>query len=117
MSGPCSGALVGRKVTVTGPADAVRTFRAAADAAGLRVGRRGTTVRLVGFHGGPAKGDVVVALDTPYVLGRSRGRTARLAAYGQTPGAMRALVAVLQGTATAPGHLPVPVADVPRTGC
>ena len=117
VSGPCSGPLVGRKVTVTGPPDAVRTFRAAADSAGLRVGRRGTTVRLVGFHDGPARGDVVVALDAPYVLGRSTGRTARLATYGQTPGAMRALVAVLQGTATAPGHLPVPVAGVPRTGC
>ena len=95
----------------------MRTFRSAASAAGLRLGRRGTTVRLLGFQDGPAKGDVVVALDTPYVLGRSRGRTARLATYGQTPGAMQALVAVLLGGATAPGHLPVPVAGVPRTGC
>jgi hypothetical protein len=30
---------------------------------------------------------------------------------------MQALVAVLLGEATAPGHLPVPVAGVPRTGC
>ena len=116
VSGPCSGRLVGRRVHVTGPADAVRTFKAAAAASGLRVARRGTTVRLIGYLGGPANGDVVVALDTPYVLGQSRGRTARLATFGQTPGAMRALVAVLQGEAGAPGHLPVP-ADVPRDGC
>ncbi|MGZ5418216.1 MAG: glycoside hydrolase family 3 protein [Nocardioides sp.] len=117
VSGPCSGRLVGRKVKVTGPADAVRTFTAAAAEAGLRVARRGSTVRLVGFQDGPAEGDVVVALDSPHVLGTSRDRTARLATYGQTRGAMRALVAVLLGRAGAPGHLPVPVAGVPRDGC
>ena len=117
VSGPCSGRLVGRKVKVTGPADAVRAFKAAAAEAGLRVGRRGSTVRLVGFQGKPAEGDVVVALDTPYVLGSSRGRTARLATYGQTPGAMRALAAVLLGRAAAPGRLPVPVPGIPRDGC
>ena len=117
VSGPCSGRLVGRKVKVTGPADAVRTFRSAAADAGLRVARRGSTVRLVGFQDGPARGDVVVALDSPHVLGKSRGRTARLATYGQTRGAMRALVGVLLGRDEAPGHLPVPVAGVPRDGC
>ena len=30
---------------------------------------------------------------------------------------MRALVDVLTGKAKAPGHLPVPVAGVSRTGC
>ena len=75
-----------------------------------------TTVRLVGTSGGPATGDVVVALDRPYVLGAT-GAPVRLATYGRTPGAMRALVAVLLGRAEAPGQLPVPVAGVPRDGC
>ena len=63
------------------------------------------------------RGDVVVAMDTPYVLGRSTARRARLATFGETPGAMSALVAVLLGRSSAPGHLPVAVSGVPRSGC
>ena len=117
VKGSCSARLVGRSVHVTGPSTAVARFRSAASAAGLPTGRRGSTVRLVGYGGAAARGDVVVALDTPYVLGRSRAGTAKIAAYGDTPGAMRALVAVLLGRAEAPGTLPVGVADVPRRGC
>ena len=121
VSGPCSGRLVGRRVKVTGPATAVARFRAAAAAAGLPVVRRkkakATSVRLVGYRGRPVRGDVVVALDTPYVLGPSAAARARLATFGDTPEAMAALVSVLLGRTTAPGHLPVPVAGVPRTGC
>ena len=62
-------------------------------------------------------GGVVVAMDTPYVLGQSTGRKARIATYSDTPASMRALVAVLLGHATAPGHLPVHVTGVPRAGC
>lgn len=116
VSGPCRGRLVDRRVKVTGPAGAVSAFRAAASAAGLRHGRRGTTVRLVGPGGGPARGDVVVALDTPYPLGDSRARV-KLATYGATPGAMSALVDVLLGRAPAPGKLPVHVSGVDREGC
>ena len=116
--GPCSGRLVGKRVRVSGDAAAVAGFRAAARSAGLPVSRRrGTTVRLVPYGGSPTRGDVVVATDTPYVLGRSRAKVAKLATYGETPGAMRALVDVLLGHAKAPGHLPVPVAGVPRRGC
>ena len=57
-----------------------------------------------------------MATDTPYVLGRV-GAPVRLATYGDTPGAMSALVDVLLGRATAPGRLPVRVAGVERTGC
>jgi beta-N-acetylhexosaminidase len=108
----------------------VAGFRAAAATAGLRIysppprkhkkGRptvRPTTVRLVGYPSPSARGDVVVAMDTPYVLGRSTARLAKLATYGETPGAMRALVSVLLGRSTAPGHLPVPVANLSRSGC
>jgi beta-N-acetylhexosaminidase len=118
VSGPCTGPLVGRRVRVSGPDTAVAAFRAAAQDAGLRVTRKkGTTIRLVGRGGDPAKGAIVVALDTPYVLGASTAKVAKLATYGQTPGAMAALVAFLQGRAPAPGHLPVVVAGVARTGC
>jgi beta-N-acetylhexosaminidase len=48
VSGPCSGRLVGPRVHVTGPADAVRAFKAAAAGSGLRVAPRGTTDRLHG---------------------------------------------------------------------
>lgn len=118
VAGACSGRLVGRQVRVTGPASAVARFRSAARAAGLRVARtKGTRVRLVGYDGRAVRGDVVVALDTPYVLGRSRARLAKVATYGDTSGAMHALVAVLLGRAKAPGRLPVEVAGVSRPGC
>ena len=124
VAGPCSGRLVGRAVRVRGPATAVARFDAAARAAGLTVrrtgkkARRATQVVLVGpGQSVPGRPHVVVALDTPYVLGRSHARTAKIATYGDTSGAMRALVAVLLGRATAPGHLPVSVPGVARTGC
>jgi beta-N-acetylhexosaminidase len=121
VSGPCSGRLVGGKVEVTGPASAVARFRVAASAAGLPVVRKrkakGTTVRLVGYPSRPVRGDVVVAMDTPYVLGRSVARRAGLATFGETPEAMSALVSVLLGRSSAPGHLPVRVDGVTRSGC
>jgi beta-N-acetylhexosaminidase len=116
VSGPCSGRLVGDRVKVTGDPAAVATFRTLGQDAGLRFGKKGTTVRLLGHGDGPARGDVVVALADPYVLGASRARV-RLATYGSTPGAVAALLDVLLGNATAPGRLPVPVVGVPRSGC
>ncbi len=116
VSGPCQGRLVGTAVRARGPAEAVAAFDAAAQHAGLATGS-GSTVALIGYHGAARRADVVVSMDTPYVLGDSHGRTARIALYGDTPGAMRALVAVLLGKAPAPGTLPVRVANVPRTGC
>ncbi|MEO5709233.1 MAG: glycoside hydrolase family 3 N-terminal domain-containing protein [Nocardioidaceae bacterium] len=141
VSGACSGRLVGGSVRVTGPSSAVTRFRSAAATAGLRIAPPPskpakptkttkskkkqqpkppvppTTVRLVGYPSPSTSGDVVVAMDTPYVLGRSSARVAKLATFGETPGAMSALVSVLLGRTTAPGHLPVPVAGVTRTGC
>lgn len=118
VDGPCRGRLVGRSVRATGPDGAVRRFEAAARRAGLRVGAAGRShVALVGYARGPATADVVVSLDTPYVLGHSAASSARIAVYGDTPGAMRSLVDVLLGRARAPGTLPVPVPGVPRDGC
>ena len=129
VAGPCSGRLVGRQVRVTGPGPAVARFRAAAAAGGLRVAERPpgkkvtkrlvrpTTVRLVGHGGAAARGDVVVSLDTPYVLGRSTARRAKIATFGESAGAMDALVSVLLGRAGAPGTLPVEVPGLARDGC
>ena len=116
VSGPCRGRLVGPAVRAYGPADAVARFEAVARKAGLRTGS-GTTVGFVGYGGTGTTADVVVTTDTPYALGRSAARVAKIALYGDTRGAMRALVDVLLGRARAPGTLPVPVAGVERRGC
>lgn len=76
---------------------------------------RGTRVDLVGTDYSTPPSSLVVAVDTPYVLGRS-GAEVRIATYGSTIGAMTSLVAFLQGEANAPGRLPVPVRGV-RNGC
>jgi len=113
VSGPCSGRLVGGHVRVTGPADAVTAFRAAATRQGLSVGR-GVRVALVDDR--PATAGVVVALDRPDVLARSHAPV-RLATYGATAGAMDAAGSFLLGLAPAPGTLPVEVRGLPRSGC
>jgi beta-N-acetylhexosaminidase len=114
--GPCRGRLVGRSVRAYGPDAAVARFNRAAEKAGLRTGS-GTSVGLVGYGGSGTAADVVVTMDTPYALGSSTARVAKVAMYGDTQGAMRALVQVLLGKARATGRLPVPVGDVVRRGC
>lgn len=116
VSGPCRGRLVGPSVRAWGAPEAVARFYAAARAAGLRTGS-GTSVALIGYGGSAGAADVVVTTDTPYALGASRARIAKIAMYGETPGAMKALVRLLLGRARAPGHLPVPVPGVDRSGC
>jgi beta-N-acetylhexosaminidase len=76
----------------------------------------GTPVGFTGFHDAPVDGDVAVATDSPWVLGRVEAPT-RIATYGDTPAAMDVLVEVLLGRAPAPGRLPVKVAGVERSGC
>jgi beta-N-acetylhexosaminidase len=76
---------------------------------------RGTRIDLVGAGRSTPPGSYVVAVDTPYVLGRSAAPV-RIATFGDTLGAMTALVRFLQGEASAPGRLPVPVRGV-RRGC
>ena len=114
VAGPCSGRLVGGHVRVSGPADAVAGFRAAAARQGLGFGQ-GTRVVLAS-RGRPARAGVLVALDRPDLLARSAAPV-RVATYGSTPGVMDALVGFLLGTRPAPGTLPVRVPAIPRTGC
>lgn len=113
--GPCKGRLVGDSVQPRGDPTAVRRFEDAARAAGLKTGG-GDSVAFIGPEGGRASADVVVATDTPYPLGASSAPV-RIATYGETPGAMRALVDVLLGKRPAPGRLPVKVDGVTRDGC
>lgn len=116
VAGPCRGALVHGAVQPVGDSDAVAAFTDAADAAGLSVGS-GPIVDFVGYGDGSGSGDIVVTTDTPYALGDSQATTAKIALYGDTPGAMRALVDVLTGKRRAPGRLPVAVGGGSRTGC
>lgn len=76
----------------------------------------GTSVGFTGFRDLPRDGEIAVATDTPYVLGRLSAPV-RIATFGDTPGSMSALVEVLLGRASAPGRLPVEVPGVERRGC
>lgn len=76
----------------------------------------GTGVAFTSYQDPARDAEIAVATDTPYVLG-GLSAPVRLATYGDTPGAMSALVDVLLGRARAPGRLPVPVEGAPRPGC
>ena len=93
-------------------ASALDRFVAAEDA---RLAR-GTNIGFSGYQDAAHDGEIAVATNTPYVLG-TVSAPVRIAAYGDTPGAMSALVDVLLGKAKAPGSLPVQVAGVEKTGC
>ncbi|RIQ22053.1 beta-N-acetylhexosaminidase [Jiangella rhizosphaerae] len=117
VAGACEGPLVEGVVRVVGGEEADRVrFDEAAAAAGLTTDANApTTVRLLGGTE-PGSGDVVVALDRPYALGASDAPV-KIALYGRTPGAFRALAEVLAGTSPARGTLPVAVDGVERPGC
>lgn len=76
----------------------------------------GTTIGFSGFQDAAYDGDIAVATNTPYVLA-TVSAPVKIATFGDTPGAMSALLEVLLGKAKAPGSLPVPVAGVERNGC
>jgi beta-N-acetylhexosaminidase len=116
VAGPCRGPYVGSAVTPVGDPEAVRRFISAAQAAGLRIGG-GRTVALLGYGAQGRAADVVVSLDTPYVLGYSTASVARIALFGSDPGAMRALVSILTGKIAARGRLPVAVPGVDPPSC
>ncbi|QWC86072.1 glycosyl hyrolase family 3 [Nocardioidaceae bacterium] len=139
VAGRCGVRHVGDRVLLTGPADDVARLGSAFRTYGVDVvepppaaprrrgpargdGRPATTppppdatrVAVTGYRGGPVSGDVVVATDSPWALGSSTAPV-KIAAYGDTTGAMRAVVQVLLGR-EAPGSLPVRVTGVDR-GC
>jgi beta-N-acetylhexosaminidase len=115
VAGPCDGRLLGRRVRLAG--DAAGLLRPHVARAGVQVVAKPPpkakkkarkrwaatpVVRVLGYGDPAGPGDVVVALDRPYVLGASRARV-KLATYGSTPGALAAVTNVLLGKA--------------RTGC
>ncbi len=117
VAGACAGPLVDGAVRVVGgeQADRVRFDEAAADAGLTTDAGAPTTVRLLGGTE-PGSGDVMVALDRPYALGSSDAPV-KIALYGRTPEAFRALAEVLAGTSPARGTLPVAVDGVEQQGC
>lgn len=122
LAGPCDGALVPPSVRVSGGTERDRSrFETAARGAGISAGE-GPLVYLIGPGKAPADteaaaADVAVALDAPWALAESTARV-RIALYGRSQGAFEVLAAVLAGTATAPGRLPVPVGPQHAgTGC
>lgn len=110
-------------VSQTRPPRPTPTGRDRADARALDAWRAappstvvdGTPVRL-GTTAGPGAPGVLVATDSPYLLGYADAPV-EVATYGTTPGAMTALLRVLTGEARAPGRLPVAVDGVVRRGC
>ena len=116
VSGPCSGRLVGKAVRLRGPVLLRKALKRDLRGSGLRYGR-GTIVVLVPAGArAPRKAGVVVALDRPGLLARTRARV-RLATFGDGPGSVRALADVLLGRDQAPGRLPVTAPGLRRQGC
>ena len=108
LAGPCGGRIVPASVRVSGGSAQDRArFTAAARQAGVG-GGAGPLVALIGYGGAPATADVAVSLDAPWPLERSVA-PAKIALYGRSQEAFDALLAVLAGTAAAPGKLPVAV--------
>ena len=104
LSGPCSGRWsVRRSRSPVEPADRA-LLAEAADAAGLRTGS-GDVVRLLAGTS-PGSGDVVGGSRHAVRPWREFGDIGRIALYGRTPAAFRALVDVLTGTASGGGTLP-----------
>jgi beta-N-acetylhexosaminidase len=124
LSGPCTGALVPGPVRITtsdGRGQQAAWLAEDLTAAGVGVvNSGGSQVHLVGY--GDGSGDlaggaaVTVAMDTPYVLA-SAASPVRVATYSGTRVAMRALAAVIAGTASAPGRSPVAVNGLPASAC
>lgn len=127
LKGPCTGPLVSApvRVTASGGRDQARTWLEEAlreqgvplDAGGDPSAK---VVHLVGW--GDSRGDlrsgaaVTVAMDTPYIL-REATSPVLVATYSSSQVSMRALAAVIAGTASAPGRLPVAVSGLPASAC
>jgi beta-N-acetylhexosaminidase len=124
LRGPCDAPLVTGPVRVTASAGRDRHSAWLAEAlAGLGlpvVTSGGTQVHLVGaFDTGTdlaPDAAVTVAMDTPFLL-LETGSPTCVATYSSTQASMRALAAVLAGTARAPGRSPVPLPGLRTDGC
>ena len=121
LRGDCSGRLVSGAARITGGTSEQRGWLTEAlREHGILAGATGTQVHLTGYGDGPAdlspRAAVTVGMDVPYLLGQVKSATV-LAAFGANQYAMRAVAAVLAGTAKPTGRSPVPVDGMPRTAC
>lgn len=106
VAGPCRGPYVAGSVRPIGPPSLVAGFTAAATAAGLNVDR-GPRLLILDDDTAPRRAQIAVSVDVPYRLASLAQVRTRLAVFGATPQAWRALVAVLQGASIPRGRLPV----------
>jgi beta-N-acetylhexosaminidase len=113
--GPCRGRLVPRSVRLQGPVAAAQPLARALRSEGVKIGK-GPLVLLTTSGSSAPTSDVLVALDSPYVLTGSRARV-KLATFSSSGDSMRALARVLTGRVSASGRSPVKVSGVPRQGC
>lgn len=124
LRGPCTGALVTDRVTVSvaGGRELARSRLVdALTAAGVEViDSGGTVVHLVGYGDSPSDlrddAEITVAMDTPYLLEESESPVL-IATYSPSQLSLAALVDVLVGQATAPGRSPVPLRGLPASAC
>jgi beta-N-acetylhexosaminidase len=124
LQGGCDGPLVTGPVRVTASAgrdQQVAWLTAALRALGVPVvDSGGARIHLIGYL--DAVGDlapgaaVTVAMDTPFLLSQADSPV-RVATYSSSQASMRALAAVIAGTARAPGASPVPVTGLRASGC
>lgn len=110
---PCGDEVAFSAVQPFGNEAAVRAFEEAAREHGLATGS-GPRVALVRNESMAA--DVVVAIDTPYLLAQSDAPI-KVAVYGHEPASMGALVAWLSGDLESAGELPVEVPGLEVAGC
>ena len=132
LGGSCGKPLTGRQVQLDGGTPAQRaTLTKELAAQGITVGSSGQRISLLRgaiYNAGKATAgggsqaskrgaagaaatdaDVLVALDTPYVLENRGPKAVGLAAYGATDATLRQVAMVIAGKAKASGTLPVAV--------
>ncbi|MFV0426970.1 MAG: glycoside hydrolase family 3 N-terminal domain-containing protein [Beutenbergiaceae bacterium] len=118
VAGQCDAAVVAQTVRLQGGTAAAREALATALAtAGVEVDDRAETVVALAYQGWSGDdADVVVALDSPYLLTGAQAGTV-IVSYSDSPTSLAALAAVLTGTAEATGRLPVTVGELPASVC
>lgn len=118
LAGRCAARLIPQTVDVVGDPHGSSALAAALAARGVRVvSGAATTIAVTGYGEASAPAaDVVVAADTPYLLGRSAAPV-RIAAYDDSPVAMSAAADALLGRLRERGRSPVAVTGLPRSAC